>query len=139
MIESKTGVLTFSQPAVEIGPTLTRSQFQASPWSKEWEDLVVNEPWHSWRSVKPYQSMSISFAIHLFFHGERLHSVTLGDADPRFGIAWNDWSLEKELKRKASHDEWLEKNLGGGRSYSWGSIISVYDDKAGGSSIRVTY
>ena len=78
--------------------------------------------------------------VALEFCGEALMRVELCNADDQYGKSWNDWSEEKELLRKRSHDEWLKRVLGDGDYvFPWGRVVSVYDQKGGTSRIIVEY
>ncbi len=61
--------------------------------------------------------------------------------DRRFGASWDDWSEEKELARKAWHDDWLKRTstITAPRKYVWGRVASSYDERSADSSIEVTY
>jgi hypothetical protein len=139
MIDRETGLLDFQEPPVQIGPNLTRTEFLAATWAGDAEDVVVNEPWHSWKLRGKYVAEAVSFIVVLYFHGECLKMIILGNADERFGKSWGDWSLENEMARKASHDQWLTSFLGSWREFPWGGASSEFDSRSGGSSIIIRY
>jgi hypothetical protein len=139
VIDPATGALSFQDASVQIGSALKRSEFLSAWWSKDAVDWVVNEPWHSWKLPRECTSDSISFIVVLYYRGEQLMQVELCNCDPKFGTSWNDHSDEKELNRKASHDQWLLACLRDRRTFSWGSVWSGYDDGGGSSSIRIRY
>ena len=139
MIDPQTGIISFEQPLVQFGPALTRTEFLSAPWAIEAADFIVNEPWHSWKLGGPHLSGSVPFVIVLFFHGEDLKMVDFAHSDPKFGTSWDDYSVEKEMNRKASHDQWLSACIGLQRAFPWGSVWSGYDERGGGSSIFVRY
>lgn len=62
--------------------------------------------------------------------------MALGD---EFGGGWDDWSELKEQARRVFQDEWLTQVLGRERSFAWGTVGSVFDARAGCSSILVDY
>jgi hypothetical protein len=139
MINPETGSLSFQDPIVEIGPALTRSEFRSASLSEDAADWVINEPWRSWKIAGVCVAESIPFIVVLYFHGERLAMIDLCHSDPKFGTSWNDYSLEKEMSRKASHNRWLAASLGTQRTFPWGSAQSEYDQRSGGSSIIIRY
>jgi len=52
----------------------------------------------------------------------------------------SDWSRERELDRKAQHDALLSRDLGAPPyAFEWGNILSVFDERSGGSIIIVEY
>ncbi|MFT3880067.1 MAG: hypothetical protein QM703_10465 [Gemmatales bacterium] len=139
MFDVTTGTLTFEHPPVSIKPSLTRDEFLAGPLAVGAQTHVGNEPYHSWKLGQPFRSSGLDLLVVLWFHHQRLTMVSLMDANPRFGVSWDDYSLDKELARKASHDAWLLRSLPPEREYPWGNVWSGYDDKGGFSSIVVRY
>lgn len=139
MIDPTTGVLLFEEPPVQFGPALTRTQFFSSTESNGAVDFVKNEPWHSWKLKGQHTSASLPFIVVLYFHGESLTMVNLCHDDPKYGTSWEDWTLEKEMSRKGTHDQWLSAILGDRRSFPWGRVGSEYDQRSGGSSIVISY
>ncbi len=74
------------------------------------------------------------------FRTGRLRSLNLMVNHKRYGSSWDDWSLAKEKKRKAFHDAWLvEPGLGPEHDAPWGTVRSVYDERAGAAMILVDY
>ena len=109
MIDPDSGMLTFETPPASIAPSLTRAQFLVSALAKGAVTFVDNEPFHSWKINRTLRSCEVDFVVVLFFSGERLTMISLMNTDPRFGTSWADYSLENELARKASHDQWLAR------------------------------
>jgi hypothetical protein len=139
MLDIDTGTIVFRSPAVSIGPGLTRAAFLASPLAEGAATIVANEPHHSWKLAGEYAS-GLSFLVALYFTGEELAMVSLADADPKFGGKdWSEWSEQKELSRKASHDAWLKTYAVSRRTFPWGEIFSEYDSRSGGSTIGICY
>jgi hypothetical protein len=139
MLDVETGTINFRSPGVSIGPALTRSAFLASPLSESSVTIVENEPHHSWKLAGSFTS-AIEFLAALYFYGEELAMVSLADANPKFGVGdWSQWSEEKELARRASHDAWLDEQLGARREFPWGQVFSKYDNRSGASTIGICY
>jgi hypothetical protein len=140
MIDPSTGALAFEEPAIQIAPTLTRSQFRGADWAAGAISQTANEPWHSWKlPAERYRSRGVAFVVVLYFHGERLAMIDLACNEPAYGKSWADFSMENEMKRKHAHDQWLVPSVGKQRDFPWGTITSEYDDRAGGSSIIIRY
>jgi hypothetical protein len=131
MIDSNTGMLTFEEPPAVIAPSLTRHSFLCSPLAEGAATYVENEPYHSWKLGRSFCPSNLNLFVVLFFHHERLTALELVDSDARFGTSWADHSVEKEMQRKAAHDAWLSRCLGFERRFSWGSVSSIYDERAG--------
>lgn len=137
MIDIQTGEL-ISDSGNRIGPNIKRDMFLASEISENATIFVKNEPWCSYR-VAELRISGLNFIIILFFYGQDLNRIDMLNSNPQFGETWNDWSEEKELQRKESHEKWLDKIIGSKRNFSWGNIDSVYDQKSGTSLIIITY
>ncbi|MCK0473846.1 hypothetical protein MW695_21110 [Alkalihalobacillus sp. APA_J-10(15)] len=77
------------------------------------------------------------FLLTLFFKG-KLKEIHLSEADKE--LSWENWSEEKEMKKKESHDKWLLSVLGQEPyQYTWGQVESVFDKKGCVSSIILRY
>ena len=116
-----------------IRPMVDRERFLATDLAKAAEvKLVNNECCHI--TIAP----EIGVSAKLLYRGNRLHQVYLllkMDSD-----ATNEWTAELELRRKRLHDAWLGKELGEPPyQYSWGNIVSEFDQKACVSEIILTY
>lgn len=73
-------------------------------------------------------------------HG-RLTEITLTvDLYPPGANDWSSYSEEIEAKTRALHDRLAEEMLGPGPwTYPWGRVLSVQDDRGGGTFIIVRY
>ena len=130
-----TGEFSFSA-SQSIGPHTSRSGFLSSQLSSGAQVLVKNEPWCSYRLSNTPSNLSIA----VYFNGETINSVHISLVDSEFGAGWNDWSQEKEMKRKQANDQWLESHgLMPGKKYQWGTVWSGYDPKGGFSSVVISY
>ena len=138
MFDAATGTLTFDNLQTSIGSNLSRTQFLQSSLAVDARTLVANEPWHSW-VLKPHFNCDLTFIVAVYFHAEILKWVHLTNVDPQFGTSWSEWSEQKQLALKATHDAWLHKTFKSRRRFAWGSVESVYDRKDGNSSIIFTF
>jgi hypothetical protein len=139
MFDASTGILSFERPAVVISPAMTRAAFLASPLAEGATSHIKNEPFHSWKLKGSYRSAQLDLLVVVWFRDEKLTMISLMDPDSRYGTSWEDYSLEKEMKRKASHDAWLSRVLPSQTDYSWGSVRSDYNDRGAFSEIVVKY
>jgi hypothetical protein len=141
MIDPGTGTLSFQQPALRIGRGTTRAEVLATPWGAAAARGAAGGRGAnvSWKLEGRFTSGAVSFGVLLRFERKRLAAVDLWDADPSFGASWDDFSHERELLRKASHDRWLDACLGDRRSFPWGSARADYDPRGGGNGITVEY
>ncbi|HYQ27913.1 MAG TPA: hypothetical protein VER04_11865 [Polyangiaceae bacterium] len=139
MIERSSGCLRWERPAdVVLYPGLTLADFLASDAWPRRELQRDAKPWSIWK-VDDLRTKQHQLTASISFHDERLHSTSLAIVDPTFGESWAEWSLERELARKAAHDRLLGEDIGLQRSFVWGTVRSAYDPKSGGSSIVVQY
>ncbi len=141
MIEQATGKIQMSLGDIYVSPLFTREQFLASPIAGQCRELVRNEPFCSF-ALPAIQFDGHSFAWSLWFRGSVLQRVSIECADAKFGSSWSDWSEEREMARKRFHDSFLQTVLGpdwNQRHFSWGKVLSVYDQKGGFSSIQIIY
>ena len=139
MFDASTGTLTFDRPRTAIAPSLTRDQFLGSALADGAATHIENEPYHSWKLNGTFLTAGLELLVVLWFRRQQLAMVSLMDSDDRYGTSWADYSFEKEMARKASHDAWLSRTLGPYRAFSWGNVWSGYDDRASFSDIRVRY
>jgi hypothetical protein len=80
------------------------------------------------------------FSLTVTFKEENISSISLSNEDKEYGLSWEDWTLEKEMNRKKSHEIWLSKVLGEPPyRYKWGNVESFYDSKGGFSHILIRY
>ena len=102
MIDTKTGDLTFTDPAIRFGPALKQSAFRETDWGKATEVFVAGDgAWLSWKLTGLWRS-TIPFLVVLWFNGEILVRVSLyNDELPRHS-SWEDWSHEVEMQREGA-------------------------------------
>jgi len=138
-IDEPTGRITLPEMGAVISPTLTRTEFLQTPAFSGASISVRHEPWCSY-DVSGIPQADTELYLVFRFHGERLDTLDLSHSAPRFGTSWADWSEERELARKAFHEQWLARVLRvrPGR-YPWGMISSCYDPKGGCSAILIRY
>lgn len=137
MIDRSTGSLHFDDGIV-IGPALTRTQFLNMQVGETREVSVKNEPWCSWRVTRLKAGGRMFIAI-LQFQSEQLQSVELVESDQVGFGDWKDWSEAHELENLQRYEEFLTRELGSNRSFTWGSAKASYDARSGGSSISIAY
>ena len=137
MIDINTGEVLIESVPVTLGPKFMRRQLSALPVNCQ--PQIINGPHHSCTLGQQAVFGEVFFVV-LYFYGQQLESIDLANASQEFGTSWNDWSEEKEMKRKEAHDRWLISQTGAdARDYDWGSIYSDYDPRSSGSSIVIRY
>ena len=78
------------------------------------------------------------FNVSLCFEGEQLKFLGFAMKNEK-QTSWDDWSEVYELQTEKYYDQWLTAHIGKKRTFSWGTIKSIYDRKGGGTAIWVNY
>lgn len=122
-----------------IYPGLSENEFLSSPVGLKAEANIINEDNNSY-DIASIDVGSESFSATVFFKHKRLWMLSLYLVDGCESGFWSNWSEEKELKKKATHDKFLNKELGKlPYDFDWGKITSIFDRKGGASSIVMRY
>ena len=131
--------------AIQISPE-TAVSMEASPADLEGQAIRDQDGWddrdgHKWTilSLEPIVCRGRSVLSTFRFCDDVLFSADFAVSDDRFGGSWSDYSKDKELERKAEHDQLLNEVLGSKREFPWGTVWSVFDERSGGSSFGVNY
>src|SRR5438045_4028437 len=116
-----------------IGPWLTLPDFLESAAGRRARQIVDNAAWQSFRFTT-----ESGINVILLFRGGTLAQVQFAlESNPPGSWTQLDGS---EVQKKQHHDAMLLQELGAPPySYSWGSVISILDEKTGGSLIIVRY
>lgn len=139
MFNIKNGNISLNNNFI-IKKGLTKNEFIKSTLFKD----VINQQitnGFSYFYLKPQLINNEKFIITLLFNQNDILdflniSITKNDTVP----SWNNWSESLELKKKETHDKWLEKNIGKPPyKYIWGEISSNYDPRSGSSMITISY
>jgi hypothetical protein len=123
---------------------LTKQEFISSSLYKEVESEHRNDSnseTYVRYYLKPQRIGENYFALTLIFDpSEMIYMVLLLMLIDDIPLSWDKWSEDKELKRKAQHDELLKNAIGNPPyKYSWGLISSNYDPRSGTSNIVLNY
>jgi len=86
--------------------------------------------------LQPQRIGNNYFNVNITFTPEgriMMISMSIYDGKPP---SWEDWSEEKEQKKKIVHDQLLQQALGEPPyNYEWGNISSAFSPQSGSSSI----
>lgn len=137
-IDPDTGVVEVPELGGSLAPTITRDEWLASAMARGGAFGVQNEPSCSY-AARAFTSDGNAWTLSVRFHGQTLKLVELMVLDAEFGTSWEDWSRAKEQARQQVHDRWLTRTLAHRRTFSWGRVASVFDERAAYSSILVHY
>jgi hypothetical protein len=147
VLDPSTGDLRL--PDGRLGRDVTRAAFLSSRLKQTIKNTSDADPWTASYDLGERSLSGVSLALQVSFAGERLAGYTLVDVAPRFGSSWDDWTEQKQLARRDSHDGWLISQLGPPSSralgdelhyeLSWGTVWSTFDRRGGGSSIGVSF
>ena len=137
MIDKQNGGISIVKNNFLIHCELTKNDFINSTLFCEATEQEVNSYTHY--VLKPKDIANTIFGINLIFAPNgRILYVFLGVFET--DNPWSHWSESNELRRKALHDMWLEENLGNPPyDYSWGTVSSTYNPRAGSSTITFAY
>ncbi len=140
IIDKLTGSIVINSPALRITRQMTRNDYLQSQLFPISSPLNQNPPWSRY-GFKSVLIDNNNFAGNICFKAEKLYSLSLVVIRLEFGSSWTEWCEEKELQRKIFHDNLLKDNFGYAEpySFSWGKVISLYDQKAGCSAIDMYY
>ena len=139
MIINKTTGAIYLPESILITAEMTRLDFEASSLGKNSKLFVKNDPWNSFHLPKIVLADK-RLNVIVFFEWNRLTRVDIAFNLDLNVTTWADWSYENEMANKKYHDALLEENLGQPPYvFSWGKVISVYDERSEGSEIIITY
>ena len=137
IIEKASGEIHLDENFV-ISPSLRLQEFRSSKQGVDAKIAVANGDHTTFRTV--FCDGKKNFFMSIWFEKEKLRSASISVADIDEPSSWADWSEEKELARKAAHDQFLISTFGSpSKRLAWGKVESLYDPRSGGSSIVVTY
>lgn len=126
MINLNSGVLTITSE-LEIYPGYTFEKFKLSKFYTGQDGI---------RIIYLNNKQMIDgkeYVISLFFRGGNIYMVSLIDCSI-------DISEKDEPKRKEIHDNTLKKlGIKNEYEYSWGKVVSDYDERSNCSSINIVY
>jgi len=138
MIQAETGEIELAS-GLKIGPSLTETQFLASPLARGATAVDTDAQRSGYRLTRQIIAGS-TFRVTLRFVTGKLVAVELFQVNTHSKASWDEWSDEEEKQRKAGHDAWLSQILGDPPySYAWGKIRSDDDPRGGYSSIVISY
>ena len=130
MIEKKDGKLFVGSFIVE--PTTTLDEFRKTEAGERAKVLVQNGDWVTFQIDEER-----GYGLNATFKNQRLQNAKIYLIN---SSSWSDWSEEKELQKKAKHDELLMRLLGKPPyRFSWGEVESIFDKRGGSSSIVINY
>ncbi|MDG5471456.1 hypothetical protein P6709_06830 [Jeotgalibacillus sp. ET6] len=98
--------------------------------------------------IQPQIIGGLSFWIKIVFKKKHISSIELKNADPKLKNSYDNWSDDRIVLKRKSHDEWLITTLGQPTerkpsgikyNYAWGEILSYYDLKGGDTGIVINY
>ncbi|WPV01809.1 hypothetical protein SNE26_08490 [Mucilaginibacter sp. cycad4] len=105
----------------------------------ELRSLSMGNGWIHY-SIKNAQIAGEYFIFIFLFYKDFLKTVSFAISELPFSeTSWNDWNKEKEIKNKSIFENWLSKQIGTQRSFAWGNISTILDEKSGSSAIVLNY
>jgi hypothetical protein len=139
MIEKASGEVKFSGWDISLSPALSRAEFLSSSLAKDAKIDVSNEPYCSWR-IKPSLWNDKWWTVVVYFFDQKIQMLTLSAWKDENEPCWENWSEKEEMNRKKYHSRVLFRLLGiPPYRFSWGKVVSIYDEKSASSSIVISY
>ena len=106
------------------------------------ENVSINDVKTGWKhySARNVKINYTYFIITFYFDNDILKMLDFIISDePIVACSWDDWSEKKELQNRDYYNDWLTKEIGSKRQFTWGTVNSFYDSKGGFSSIVLKY
>ena len=92
-----------------------------------------------WYRLPQTEMAGRQIAMNLCFHAGVLAQISAADADPTFGMTWDDWSAEKEKSRAHATERWLVAIGFKVGTYPWGAVWAGTDPKTGDGGGGITF
>jgi hypothetical protein len=130
-IDTNTGTISFSLG--NITRLLDKASFFNTPIGSAAKESLVTANWSHY-DIDPEEGVVGT----VLFDGDSIDKIFLS---MKLGSDESDeWTVERELERKAKHEEWLQVALGPPPySYPWGRVVSDFDPKGLTSEIIIVY
>jgi hypothetical protein len=84
-----------------------------------------------WYQLPTLQDGEYVMGVALGFNRGSLEIIHIADANPKFGVDWNEWSEKKEQLRANNTESWLMSRGIVVGLHSWGSVWAGFDAKGG--------
>lgn len=138
ILNPNTGEISLSEDiriTSKTSPQYLKEHFGQS----ELRSLSMGNGWVHY-SIKNIQITDQYFIFIFLFYKDILKTVSFVISTLPFSeSSWNDWSKEKEEQNKSFFENWLSTRIGSQRSFAWGNVNVVLDEKGGGSAIVLNY
>lgn len=139
MIDKNTGNLTLDSGKAILSTT-SLGEIKDFKLSEVQEEQDMGNGWVHF-TVRNVEVSGTYFIITFIFHEKALESVlfVINDSPFDLNIGWESWSEQKERNNAVLYNNWLNKEIGTSRNFSWGNVWATYDPKSGGSSMGIRY
>ena len=123
-----------------VNNILTKDKFFTAKISDTAKVKIENGDYTSYE-ISPVTICGEKIYISLYFFKEHITAIDLYILLGNETSSWDNWSREDEVKRKSKQERWLADNYNISGSYNapWGSIHSIFDEKAGFSYISIKF
>lgn len=122
-----------------LSPQLTRTQFLASASGHTAQHVVNNSAYQAY-SFTAQITDAVPCVFTLYFHEDTLRDAMVYPLWTAPAGEWLDSQFALEQENRFRNDALLVTLLGTPPySYSWGEVLSIYDNRAGCSGILIRY
>lgn len=137
MIDIKTGKIILTNGGRLIGPNSLKPEIRnLFPTS---ETVIENQEFEQIYIGLYELYPNYTFGLYLQFFKNTLFDITLS-AYPKTYSSWEDWTEAQQERETKANDQFLLDTLGQPPYvYSWGRIVSCYDQRSGNSFIIISY
>src|SRR5215471_484551 len=135
-IAPATGHVRFPDLALELRPGMPQQEFIDATAKLNRDNLGFNGGWQRY-SIRQEISDDRKLGIFFVFFNERLNKASFAWAQK--DQTWDTWSEEKEAARLNEYRQELDAQLGAKRTFPWGKVDAILDNKSGGTDIWVEF
>ncbi|MGC6768036.1 hypothetical protein [Enterococcus sp. LJL51] len=142
-MNNRTGKLIFGKST--IIPNMSKMDF-IQEFNENLEEFEIND--NVFENSMPLKNGHIKFWIWFYFKENKLIGLNLENADSGLVNTYQDWSNDRNRRKRESHDKWLIEQFGEPEEEEetvlivkreWGEATSYIDMKNGEVKLSIVY
>ena len=139
MINKLNGHIQLS-PEVIVSPNSPLDEIKQLELGEEYGPWVAHAPYKSWRFAN-FEVQQEYFVVVLYYEHDKLRRLDIVVDDRKFELdeGYDAWNEADEKRHLSLCQRWVTRNLGHEGEFSWGTVKTYYDDKAGSSQTSIQY